>query len=103
MFRGDGDQSSSQGWSPLQGHTCGKASHPCLRNIVSFKKIPGRQTFKKVGRAIQETMSTTYPGEFSLCDLSRARGEIFERFSEQEPRPSPDRPVTIRVLDVVLL
>ena len=34
-------------------------------------------------------MSVAFPGKFSLCDLSRARGEIFSRLSEQAPRPSP--------------
>ena len=28
-------------------HTCTKEGHSCMRNIVSFKKLPGRTTFRR--------------------------------------------------------
>ena len=86
VFRGEGNGLAPAGFSPLAAHTCGKPNHSCLRSIVSFKKVPGRSTFKKVGRAIQQFMSIAFPTKFSLCDLSRARAELLSHLSAQAPR-----------------
>lgn len=46
----------------LPSHTCAKAGRSCLRNIVSFIKVPGRKTFKKIGRAFIHGLERICPG-----------------------------------------
>ena len=90
VFRGSGKGGLSESYSPVEAHTCRKANHSCVRTIVSFKKVPGRKTYKKVGRAIQQMIGCTLPGRFSLCDLSRAREDVFCKLLDQTPRPPPE-------------
>ena len=80
--------------------TCCNPLHSCSRNISSFKKVPGRGTFKKIGRALQQFVSLAYPGKFSLCNLNQAR--MTSRLSDQAPVLPPTPFPSISVLDVVL-
>ena len=43
-----------------------------MRNIMSFKKIPGRAAFKRVGRAFSYGLRMVAPG-YGIRDLSRGK------------------------------
>ena len=59
-------------YSPHPTHTCPKESHSCLRNIMSFKKLPGRAAFKRVGRAFSYATRQVLDG-IGLNDLSKGK------------------------------
>ena len=78
------------GHSPgLPAHTCVKAGHSCLRNIMSFCKIPGRKTFKRIGRAFMFGLASVAPG-YSIRDLSRGKDLTIAELKKQLPRQSSD-------------
>ena len=56
-------------------HTCRKPGHSCMRNIVSFKRLPGRNTFRRIGRAFMHGLRSVTPG-FGVRDLSKGRDII---------------------------
>ena len=43
-------------------HTCCKEGRSCLRNIVSFANLPGRNTFRRMGRAFIFGVRSVAPG-----------------------------------------
>lgn len=69
----------------LSSHSCVKAGHSCLRNIMSFCKVPGRKTFKRVGRAFSSGLASSAPG-YSIWDLSRGKELIEAELKKQLPR-----------------
>jgi len=69
-------------------HTCSKEGHACLRNIVSFKKLPGRNTFRRMGRAFLFAVRSVMPG-FGLKNLSRGKDDITTALEKQHTR-SPE-------------
>ena len=64
-------------FKPHPAHTCVKPGHSCLRNIISFKKLPGRAAFKRVGRAFSFALQAVMPG-YGIRDLSRGRDILEE-------------------------
>lgn len=70
---------------PHPADTCRKEGHSCLRNIVSFRHMPGRSTFKKIGRAFVHCIREVSPG-YGLRDLSRVKDVILEGLGKQFPR-----------------
>ena len=70
---------------PHPAHTCRKEGHSCLRNIVSFRHMPGRSTFKKIGRAFVHCIREVSPG-YGLRDLSRGNDIILEGLGKQFSR-----------------
>ena len=64
-------------YSPHPSHTCPKNGHPCLQNLRSFKKLPGRPAFKRVGRAFMFGLQAAVPG-YGTRDLSKAKFTINE-------------------------
>lgn len=63
-------------------HTCPKPGHSCMRNIISFKKLPGRAAFKRIGRVFMQCVSTATPG-YGLRDLSKAKPTIERGIKKQ--------------------
>ena len=79
-------------YSPHPTHTCPKESHSCLRNIMSFKKLPGRAAFKRVGRAFSLATRTVLNG-IGLHDLSKGKDILLTSMDLQHPRnPTPGSP-----------
>ena len=75
--------------TPLHpSHTCTKEGHSCLRNIVSFKKLPGRNTFRRIGRAFMHGVRSTMPG-YGLPNLSKGRDSVLGDLEKQFSRPVP--------------
>ena len=72
-------------YSPHPTHTCPKESHSCLRNIMSFKKLPGRAAFKRVGRAFSYATREVLDG-FGLHDLSKGKDTLLTSLKMQYPR-----------------
>ena len=68
-------------------HTCRKPRHSCLRNIMSFKQLPGRATFKRVGRAFSYGLRMVAPG-YGLRDLSRGKKIIENELAKQKSKSS---------------
>lgn len=66
--------------------TCTKEKHACFRTIVSFKKMPGRLSFKRVGRALQFLTASIFPSRLSVSNLSVAKSDIEDRLKLQKPR-----------------
>lgn len=75
-------------------HTCRKEGRSCLRNIISFCRIPGRKVFRRIGRAFMHGLILVAPG-YGIRDLSRGKAIILKRLSEQHPRHST-RPRCLR-------
>ena len=69
----------------LPAHTCRKKGHSCLRNIVSFRHLPGRTAFRRVGRAFIHGLCSVMPG-YGLRGLSRGKIIILSRLESQEKR-----------------
>ena len=79
-------------YSPHPTHTCPKESHSCLRNIMSFKKLPGRAAFKRVGRAFSYAARQVLNG-FGLHNLSKGKDSLLTSINLQHTRnPTPGRP-----------
>ena len=68
-----------------EAHTCGKEGHSCLRNIVSFKKLPGRNTFRRMGRAFMHGVRSVAQG-YGLKNLSKGRDDILIALEKQFSR-----------------
>ena len=79
---------ASPSTSGMLSHTCRKIGHSCLRNIISFRTIPGRTTFRRIGRAFMYGLTAVCPG-YGIRDLSRGKDIILEHLSKQLPRRSP--------------
>lgn len=62
-----------------------KASRSCLRDIISFKKIPGRLTFMRIWRAFMFGMNAVIIG-YGIRDLSRGKNLIEKELGKQLPR-----------------
>jgi hypothetical protein len=58
--------------NPHPAHSCPKDSHSCMRNIISFKKMPGRKAFKRIGRAFMHVVTSVLNG-FGMRDLSQGK------------------------------
>lgn len=80
---------------PHPSHTCPKNGHSCLRNIMSFKKLPGRAAFKRVGRAFVFGLQTAVPG-YGIRDLSKGKQILGDAISKQFLRPSESNHACIR-------
>ena len=77
-----------QSHTPHPSHTCNKYGHSCLRNIISFKKVPGRAAFKRVGRAFMHLVKEAAPG-YGVRDLSRGKHFIDKEVGRQLKRNFP--------------
>ena len=66
-------------------HTCCKEGHSCSRNIVSFVNLPGRNTFRRMGRAFMFGVRSVAPG-LGFKNLSKGRGDILEALDKQISR-----------------
>ena len=53
-----------------------------------FRRIPGRTTFHRIGRAFMYGLTAVCPG-YGIRDLSRGKDIILEHLSKQLPRRSP--------------
>ena len=69
----------------LPSHSCVKPCHSCLRNIVSFIKVLGRKTFKKIGRAFIFGLASVCP-RYSIRNLSTGKDVIEAELKKQLPR-----------------
>ena len=69
--------------------SCKKVGHSCFRNVVSFKRLPGRKVFKKIGRMIKHLV-TTFCESWSFSDLSSSAWELKNRYEDTEPRSLSD-------------
>jgi len=67
---------------PHPAHTCAKDGHSCLQTIISFKKIPGRRAFKRIGRAFMHCVAAIAPG-YGLRDLSRGKPVLDNEIKKQ--------------------
>ena len=77
-----------QSHTPHPAHTCNKTGHSCLRNIISFKKVPGRAAFKRVGRAFMHVVREAAPG-YGIRDLSKGKKIIERNVGRQLKRDFP--------------
>ena len=66
-------------------HTCRKVGRSCMRNIVSFKQLPGRNAFRRVGRAFTHGVRSVMAG-YGLKNLSKGRDSILEELGKQFSR-----------------
>ena len=71
----------------LPAHSCRKPGHSCLRNIISFKKILGRATLKRVGRAFIYALDSVMKG-YGIRDLSRGKTTLQDLLGKQLKRTS---------------
>ena len=74
--------------APHPAYSCKKPGHSCLRNIISFKKLPGRAAFKRIGRVFMRVVEFAVPG-YGIRDLSRGK-DIIETDLSQQFKRSPD-------------
>ena len=73
-------------YSPHPAHTCPKKGHSGLRNIMSFKKVPGRAAFKRVGRSFMYGVRQAVPG-YGMSDLCKGKHFLDQAIKKQSPRP----------------
>ena len=76
-------------------HSCVKPQHACERNICSFKKLPGRPTFQKIGRCLRHLMNTHSKG-WNFSDLTHSAAELKQAYHETEPRELTEKTRCIR-------
>ena len=65
--------------------TCQKKGHSCMRNIISFLHLPGRSSFRAVGRALRHLV-TMHGQSWAVSDLSHAHKDMQERFQAIKKR-----------------
>ena len=73
-------------------HSCVKDGHACVRNIVSFFRVPGRKTFRRVGRAFRLIVNSVYNG-FDIPNLTTA-GDYIDVCVKKQWRRSPQSSCT---------
>ena len=72
--------------APEQGvRSCQKPQHSCLRNVASFWKLPGKKTFKYVGRALRHLLYAHLRGWQTSC-LTSCHMDLRSAFSELKAR-----------------
>ena len=65
-------------------HTCKKPGHSCMRNVVSFFRLPVRKTMKGFTRAYSHLTRVFVPG-WSLGSLNTAYSRLIERVGFLKP------------------
>ena len=68
-------------------YTCEKPGHSCMRNIMSFKQMPGRACFKRIGRAFMAALTAVAPG-YGIRNLSKGKDTITKALGQQSFRHS---------------
>ena len=76
--------------------TCQKPQHSCMRNIVSFIRLPGRATFKAVGRGLRHLLHHHSKGWF-VRSMDTAHHELKTSYDATLPRPLNGRPYVVCV------
>ena len=71
-------------------HSCEKPNHSCERNIISFKRLPGRKVFKKIGRCLRHLLEL-YGRGWNFSCLTNSASELSEKYAATTPRaPGPN-------------
>ena len=65
-------------------HSCSKVGHSCLRNIISFKRLPGRSIFRTVGRGLR-LLLTTYIDSWTVSNLTDSAADLKHRYFHTKP------------------
>lgn len=68
MYKGD---PTSKLFDCLEVKTCAKPKRVCFRTMVSFRKVLGRSSFRKIGRVLNFLTGTNSAGAFSVSCLKR--------------------------------
>jgi hypothetical protein len=67
-------------------HTCTKAAHSCLRNIISFSCMPGKKVLRDISRALVHLTHLAYSA-WAVPNLSKAAVHVTANISAMSPCP----------------
>ena len=80
-----GDRISEKGM-----HTCREPRHSCERNIISSIRLPGRKSFRKIGRGLRHLLNV-YGKGWCYTDLTGSAADLKLRFYATRKRASSKR------------
>ena len=70
-------------------HSCKKAGHSCMRNVISFIKLPGRKAFKTVGRAARCVLFAVW-NTWAFRDQACCGADMCSRYNDTRARNKDD-------------